>query len=201
MKIAFAFAAVLLAVGLPSAPAQQRADFERQRFDRSRFQRPAPGAPDAPAPAASAPAAPAPAAPEFSFSQPAAPAADAAPPRSNAPPSAPASDLANNPRLDDIPTRWHTNPRNHDELLEIQKQTGACILIYFKDTVHPQQKGLCSWFERVIAADIKWRRAMRYYLKLEITLPGNNAAQELATKYRAGHTPAIVVLQIGRAHV
>jgi hypothetical protein len=215
-------AGLLILLAVPAAThAQQRADFQRQKFDRSRFDRPGQSAAPAPAPVpltAPAPSAPAPMATEppageFSFSPPPAaaaegaaapdpaapgdPAAAAPRPPSDIPPGASEAEkaLIVAPKLDEIPTKWFTNPKDHDELLELQKQTGACILIYFKNLVNPQEKGLCSWFERGIATDIKWRKAMRHYLKLEITLPGNNAALELAAKYRAGRTPALFVLK------
>jgi hypothetical protein len=168
--------ALLLLLGLSAASAQQRVEFERKPFDRSRFQRNAPQPADAPEPAPA----------------PLPPSTNAAP--AYAPPVDPAlAALVATPALDALPNRWHTHPRDHDELLQLQKETGACLLIYFKDVAHPQQKGLCSWYERAIAADVKWRRAMRNYLRLEIVLPGNNAARDLAAAYRATHTPALFV--------
>jgi hypothetical protein len=86
-------------------------------------------------------------------------------------------------------------PRTTTNSSNSRSRPAPVFLIYFKNLVNPQEKGLCSWFERGIATDIKWRKAMRHYLKLEITLPGNNAALELAAKYRAGRTPALFVLK------
>ncbi|NLG34244.1 MAG: hypothetical protein GX548_02700 [Lentisphaerae bacterium] len=219
-------AALLLALTTSGVLAQQRIEFQRRSFDRSRFQRTGPTAPDPAPPAPPAPAAPAapaadpdpsaPESPEFSFSSPAsapetpnaaAPAgeADGAAPaapyhsasRDFAP--KPADPLLENPQLDNIPTKWFNHPRDHDELLEIQKNTGACLLLYFKNPTVSNEKGLCNWFERRLATDIKWRRAMPFYLKLEITLPGNTPVRELAEKYRIHKTPALLVLKPGSA--
>jgi len=219
MPVRHAMSALFLAglvLAVPAATAQQRVEFQRRSFDRSRFEKPdfsqrpdLPGLeqdtePAAPEPEPVAPAEPEPAAGdgrEFSFSDPAGGGApdpadgEQAPdgPADAADDSAPS--LIDNPKLDEIPTKTYTHPRYHDELLELQKQTGACMFLYFKNPTVPNQKGLCSWFERRIASDIKWRKAMRNYLKLEITLPGNKQAQELAAKYRVRSTPALFVLK------
>ncbi len=215
-RIAIASVFLLLGLGLLAASAQQRVEFERKKFDRSRFEQAGPDAPEPPPPPpAAATAAPAaPSGPEFSFSAlDAPPAADApaadgtsatnrppwsdgAPPRGMNPLSA-YTEPTEPPKLDQIPTKTFNQPRHHEELLAIQKETEACLVVYFSNPTVPNQKGLCSWFERRITTDIKWRRAMRNYLKLEITLPGNREARELAETYRVNSTPALFVLKPG----
>jgi len=101
------------------------------------------------------------------------------------------------PRWDDVPAKWFGNAKDHDELVELQKKTGACLLVYFKNFAVPNEKGLCSWFEKSITTDIKWRKAMKYYLKLEINVPGTSAVEELVARYRAGKTPALFVVRPG----
>jgi hypothetical protein len=186
---------LVLTLGLSAATAQQRVEFERQRFDRSRFERAGPAAPQPPpppAPAEPAPAEPAAPPPGREFSFPAAEPSESAP----APAAAPAETAAP-PTLDNLPAKWFNSAKDHDELLEIQKQTGACMLVYFKNINVSNEKGLCSWFERGITTDMQWRKAMRYYLKLEVTLPGNPAARDLADTYRVNKTPALFVVQPG----
>ena len=87
--------------------------------------------------------------------------------------------------------------RNHAEILALQKKTGACLLIYFKNFAIPNEKGLCSWFEKSITTDIDWRKAMKYFIKLEITLPGPSAVRDLADLYKVSRTPAIFVVKPG----
>lgn len=213
----------LLVLSGLSAASAQRIEFKRQKFDRSRFDRAGPQAlqPAEPEPAAPKPAAAAgwdadePATPkeDFQFKEPAAaendPAtntticsadsvpSDAGPPPTDVPPGTPDAEkaLIEKPKLDDIPAKWFKNAKDYEEMLEIQQQTGACILLYFKNPTIPNQKGLCSWFERTITTDSKWRKVMKYYLKLQVTMPGNNAARDLAAKFNVRGTPAIFVLK------
>lgn len=217
--------ALLLAVLFLAASASaQRIEFQRQKFDRSRFERPAaavrPDLPEpepAPAFSAPAPAAPAPAEPAFPppTSSPATefssgdtdagtPPADGG---SNAPesswtPRPPAVDpalqaLIDSPHFDGLPTKSSKDPRDHEELLALQKQTGACLFLYFKNPNVTSESGLCGWYEKHVAGDMGWRKAMRYYLQMEITLPGKKDAQELAALYRVTKTPALLVVQPG----
>ncbi|HOO20189.1 MAG TPA: hypothetical protein PLJ99_02480 [Kiritimatiellia bacterium] len=217
--------ALLLAVLFLAASASaQRIEFQRQKFDRSRFERPAaavrPDLPEpepAPAFSAPAPAAPAPAEPAFPppTSSPATefssgdtdagtPPADGG---SNAPesswtPRPPAVDpalqaLIDSPHFDGLPTKISKDPRDHEELLALQKQTGACLFLYFKNPNVTSESGLCGWYEKHVAGDMGWRKAMRYYLQMEITLPGKKDAQELAALYRVTKTPALLVVQPG----
>ena len=101
------------------------------------------------------------------------------------------------PLLDEIPAKWFNNAKDYEELRALQKKTGACLLVYFKNFAVPNEKGLCSWFEKSITTDIKWRKAMKYYLKLEISVPGNSAVEELVALFRANKTPAVFVVKPG----
>jgi hypothetical protein len=42
---------------------------------------------------------------------------------------------------------------------------------------------------------MSFRKAMRYYLQLEIILPGKKDAQELAAKYKVTKTPALLIIK------
>ncbi|HRX06722.1 MAG TPA: hypothetical protein P5306_06475 [Kiritimatiellia bacterium] len=217
--------ALLLAVLFLAASASaQRIEFQRQKFDRSRFERPAaavrPDLPEpepAPAFSAPAPAAPAPAEPAFPppTSSPATEFSsgdtDAGTPpadggsnsrESSWTPRPPAVDpalqaLIDSPHFDGLPTKISKDPRDHEELLALQKQTGACLFLYFKNPNVTSESGLCGWYEKHVAGDMGWRKAMRYYLQMEITLPGKKDAQELAALYRVTKTPALLVVQPG----
>ena len=101
------------------------------------------------------------------------------------------------PLFDQLPSKDFNNAKDHDELLALQKKTGACMIVYFKNPSVPNEKGLCNWFEKTVTTDIKWRKAVKYYLMLEINLPGNSVVEELAAKYRANKTPALFVVKPG----
>ena len=205
----------------------QRQKFDRSRFDRAgqpAEPTPAPATlapaaepvgtwpPPAPAsaPAPMATEAPAPAsspATGFPTEAPAAPAEFGAAPggavRSGPPPSYPAGATPEEraaidaPLFDQVPSKWFNNAKDYPELLELQKKTGACMLGYFKNPSVPNEKGLCSWFEKSITTDIDWRKAMKYFIKLEITLPGPSAVRDLVDQFRVTKTPAIFAVKPG----
>lgn len=205
---------------LAASASAQRTEFQRQKFDRSRFERPAaavrPDLPEPePAPPAPAPAAPAPAQPAFPPpTSSSSTALSSGAPAAGAPssgggsnswgsswtPRPPAVDpalqaLIAAPHFDGLPTKVSKDPRDHEELLALQKQTGACLFLYFKNPFVSSESGLCGWYEKHVAGDMAWRKAMRYYLQMEITLPGKKDAQELARKYGITKTPAFLVIR------
>lgn len=195
---------VLVSLATFAQAEPQRVEFQRQKFDRSRFDRPGQAVPAAQT-APAEPAEPVPPPPmvtekpvvgggEFSFSTAGPAAAPDAPPEARAD-GAPESGPA--PLWDQVPSKWFDNAKDYEELVELQKTTRACLLLYFKNPSVPNEKGLCSWFEKTTMPDIAWRKAMKYYLKLEITLPGNSAARELAAKFRVGKTPTLLVVKPG----
>ncbi len=173
---------------------------------------PPPVAAGTPAPMATETPAPAPTsefgtpAPASEFGAPAAPAAGAAPGGAfpaGPPPSYPAGATPEEraaidaPLFDQVPSKWFNNAKDYPELRELQKKTGACMLVYFKNPSVPNEKGLCSWFEKSITTDIDWRKAMKYFIKLEITLPGPSAVRDLVDQFRVMRTPSIFVVKPG----
>ncbi|MGD9781484.1 MAG: hypothetical protein AB7V14_04935 [Kiritimatiellia bacterium] len=176
-----------------------------------------------PAPVSVAPSAEMPASPAAEFSGgsgfPAAPAAasDSAPPApsvfsSNAvPPSLPppggspypanATDAEkaaiDAPLLEEIPAKWFDDAKDYEALLELQKKTGACMLVYFKNPFVTNEKGLCGWFEKNVATDLQWRKAIKNYVKLQITYIGNEETKALIAQFRANKTPAFFVVKPG----
>ena len=205
----------------------QRQKFDRSRFERAGQPAEPTPAPAAPAPAAEpvgtwpppaaagtpapmATEAPAPAAPTstgFPTEAPAAPAEFGAAPggavRSGPPPSYPVGAtpeeraVIDAPLFDQVPSKWFNNAKDYPELVELQKKTGACMLVYFKNPSVPNEKGLCSWFEKSITTDIDWRKAMKYFIKLEITFPGGSAVRDLAAEFKAVKTPGIYIVKPG----
>ena len=121
------------------------------------------------------------------------------PPPATYPPGATPEEKAaiDSPLFDQVPSKWFNNAKDYEELVALQKKTGACMLVYFKNPSVPNEKGLCSWFEKSITTDIDWRKAMKYFIKLEITLPGPSAVRELVDLYKVSRTPAIFVVKPG----
>ena len=202
-------AAAVLAAGTAAA---QRVEFQRQKFDRSRFARPGVAAVEAPA---AEPAAPAVA------EEPAAATTETGGgwnnqgqgwgnqgqgqgwgngPRgqggtnevlASGVPRA----LAESPKFDLVPKKWFDKASDWETAKALQKESGACILVYFKNPSDSSQKGLCSWFETKAGAYTHWRKAMPYFIKLQITLPGNNETRALAATFGFKSTPAWYVVR------
>jgi len=101
------------------------------------------------------------------------------------------------PLWDEVPGKWFKKAKQFEELQALQKKTGACLIIYFKNPTIPNQKGLCNWFEKTVTKNMKWRKAMRHYIKLEITLPGTKATRAMQEEFHANSTPNITILHPG----
>ncbi len=95
---------------------------------------------------------------------------------------------------DRIPTKPFTHGRDLEEVLALQKESNACILLYVRNLNETNQKGLCSWFEKATAAHRSFHKAARAYIQYEITLPGNRADQEVAQKYNVVKGPTLLVV-------
>lgn len=205
----------LLAAFGATAASAQRVEFERKKFDRSRFEQAGPAAVPAATPIAPAPAAPTPAAAPDGYTG-ATSAATTAPATigsSGAPSTSPMANgsydspypkgatdeqkaLIDSPKFDLIPSKSFNHFKDYADLEELQKQSGACMLVYFKNLNVSDEKGLCGWFEKDIANTTEWRKAMKYYLKIEIPVAGGNDILEaLLEKFRVKKTPAVFVVK------
>ena len=150
------------------------------------------------APAETAPPAPAPAATNTAIFSADSVLPSGPPPTAYPPDATPEEKAAiDNPLFDQVPTKWFRDADEYPELLALQKKTGACLLVYFKNPSVPNEKGLCSWFEKSITTDIDWRKAMKYFIKLEITFPGGSAVRDLAAEFKAVKTPGIYIVKPG----
>lgn len=141
----------------------------------------------------------------------AAPAAPSQPPPTAAAPSAPSSgyapstypqpagdvpqELIDHPVWDPVTRRDYDGPKDLAKCLELQKQTGTCILLYFCNDQDSSEKGLCHWWEKNLKSRREWQKATAPYLRVTIRLPGSTEARELATRYNIKTTPALLVLQ------
>ncbi len=103
--------------------------------------------------------------------------------------------LVETPKFELVPKKWFTKADEYEKLKELQKETGACILVYFKNPTDSSQKGLCNWFEKDASTYTRWRKAMPYFIKLEVTLPGNNEVRALAATFGFKSTPAWYVVR------
>ena len=103
--------------------------------------------------------------------------------------------LAEKPKFELVPKKWFDKASDYEKAKELQKETGACILVYFKNPQDSSQKGLCNWFEKESSTYTKWRKAMPYFIKVEIALPGNTETRALAATFGFKSTPAWYVVR------
>lgn len=99
---------------------------------------------------------------------------------------------------DKIPSKWFLKAKGYEEALELQKQTGADIFIYFTREAPASDKGLCRWFENKALGDVKMRKFLREYIKVHVPLPSNPDSQRLAEQFQVGKTPAVYIVQPNR---
>lgn len=195
--------AAVLAAGTASA---QRVEFQRQKFDRSRFARPGASAAEPAAPAAAPAVAVEPAAAPSSGTswgngggQGAgwgnAPGGQGANGTNDVLASGVPRALAESPKFELVPKKWFDRASDWETAKALQRESGACILVYFKDPSDSGEKGLCNWFETKAGAYTHWRKAMPYFIKLQITLPGNNETRALAATFGFKSTPAWYVVR------
>lgn len=208
-------AAAVLAAGTAAA---QRVEFQRQKFDRSRFARP--GAAAVETPAAEPAATEEPAAPAAGTgtgtdggtswgnngggwnnqgqgqswgNRPGGPNGQGGTNEVLA--SGVPRALAEAPKFELVPKKWFDKASDWETAKALQRESGACILVYFKNPADSSQKGLCSWFETKAGAYTHWRKAMPYFIKVQITLPGNNETRALAATFGFKSTPAWYVVR------
>jgi len=114
-------------------------------------------------------------------------------------PGATAEEIAayHSPLWDEVPGKWFKKAKQFEELQALQKKTGACLIIYFKNPTVPNQKGLCNWYEKTVTKNMKWRKAMRHYIKLEIIQPGTKVTRALTEQMRANSSPNVTILHPG----
>jgi len=209
-RVCFALAVAGL-VAMAGGAWGQRVEFQRQKFDRSRFARPGAVAAqdeaagtETPAPAVAPSSDTAPATPGTAGERPVygggqgqqgnySPMGkvDAEGKLSTGVPAA----LVEKPKFELVPKKWFDKASDYEKAKELQKETGACILVYFKNPQDSSQKGLCNWFEKESSTYTKWRKAMPYFIKVEIALPGNNETRALAATFGFKSTPAWYVVR------
>ena len=94
-----------------------------------------------------------------------------------------------------IPTSWFNKAKGYEKALELQKQTGADIFIYFSRQAPENEKGLCSWFEGKGLNTSKVKDYLRDYIKVDIPLPSNPDCQKLAQDFDVRKCPAVFIVQ------
>jgi len=93
-----------------------------------------------------------------------------------------------------IPGKWFKKAKGYQEALEVQKETGADIFLYFARMVPSDQKGLCRWWEKRGLKSSPVNRLLKEYIKVQITLPSKKEDEALAGEFKVGKCPSVVIV-------
>lgn len=91
--------------------------------------------------------------------------------------------------------KWLDEGKGYQEALELQKQTGADILIYFAQYSPPDKRGLSTWFERKGLQHGRVVDAMKPFIKVKVALPLDKKELPLFEKYRVTSGPVLYVVK------
>jgi hypothetical protein len=89
--------------------------------------------------------------------------------------------------------KWFQGGKGFNEALEIQKTTGADIVVYFANYYPSDEKGLCNWFEKRGLGHPEVDKYLRDYIKVKITFPLGKADEEALARFKVGKCPALFV--------
>ena len=89
--------------------------------------------------------------------------------------------------------QWLDGERGYLEALEIQKATGADILMYFFRFDLKDEKGLCTWWERKGLQNGKVSKHLQDYIKVKMQMPFRKKEIETFKAFKFNKTPAVFV--------
>lgn len=93
-----------------------------------------------------------------------------------------------------IPSKWLKNAEGFQEALEIQKQTGADIFVFFVRPDVSDEKGLCNLLETRGFQTSPVQRFLKEVIKVRATLPSNRETEAMAETFRVNKTPAVFMV-------
>lgn len=97
---------------------------------------------------------------------------------------------------DKVPkNKWFLNGKGYKEAVELQKQTGALLFVYFENNSSSDQKGLCSWWEKKGLSQPDVQRVVDDMIKVKFTFPLSKDDQALADKWFVKKCPNVMVIQ------
>lgn len=94
-----------------------------------------------------------------------------------------------------ISRKWLGGLKGYHEAVELQKQTGADMIVYFADYGPNSQKGLCNWWEQRGMDSGEVKKLLDEFIKVKVELPLNSREEEAFTAYRVNKAPAIFVVR------
>ncbi|MBU0678581.1 MAG: hypothetical protein KJ626_10735 [Verrucomicrobia bacterium] len=89
--------------------------------------------------------------------------------------------------------KWYKKAKGYEEAVEIQKDTGLDMLVYFSRQAE-NEKGLCAWWEKTGMKSTEMKRFLDTVIKVEMPLPANPETQRIADQFKVGKTPAVYLV-------
>lgn len=94
----------------------------------------------------------------------------------------------------EAPGKWFKNAGGYQEALEIQKQTGADIFLFFANIDDDNQKGLCNWLETRGFDAGPVRKFLKEVIKVKATIPSNDDTEALAAAFGVKKCPSVYMV-------
>jgi len=91
--------------------------------------------------------------------------------------------------------KWFDNERGYLEALELQKQTGADIILYFFRYDLKDEKGLCTWWERHGLQNGRISKFLQDYIKVKVQMPLRTKEKETFARFTFNKTPAVYIVK------
>jgi hypothetical protein len=93
-----------------------------------------------------------------------------------------------------IPKRsWFNDMNGYEKAIELQKATGANMLVYFFRYDHTDEKGLCRWFETKGLQNGDVEKFLDDYIKVKIQMPLRKKEEETFARFKFNKCPAVFV--------
>jgi hypothetical protein len=91
--------------------------------------------------------------------------------------------------------KWLDDHKGYQEALELQKQTGADLLLYFAQYSPPDKRGLSTWFERKGLQHGRVVDALKPFIKVKVALPLDKKELPAFEKFRVSSGPVLYVVR------
>ncbi len=87
--------------------------------------------------------------------------------------------------------KWYQNGKGYAEALEIQKNTGAPLFVYFARYGESDEKGLCHWFEKRVLQVPSVEKELRGFVKVKFMFPLSKDDNAIAEQFWVKKTPVV----------
>ena len=90
--------------------------------------------------------------------------------------------------------KWFNGLKGYNEALEIQKQTGADLFVYFARYYPSSEEGLCKWWEKRGLRAPEVDKYLDDYIKVKFQYPLNKKEEEATADFKVRKCPAVFIV-------